>query len=235
MKAAQREANMVAPPAPSAARPESSRRKHKEQEEAAAVKVGELEAALKAAEAQSVMDKEAVQQAEAARDSIARQLITASQSVAYLKAEQARLHADLANAQATEAALVDSADGEHEALYYQLQEANQNASNLTYYVNVANQRVMQLEQQVCACDVCGVCWSRSPLCPARPLRPVALPLRKFRAHGKKHVGPQREWQAMDESNDPVDQWCVLRHQRRCAGRHAWLLTPVCVGTTGQGV
>ena len=30
----------------------------------------------------------------------------------------------------------------------QLQEANQNASNLTYYMNAANQRVMQLEQQV---------------------------------------------------------------------------------------
>jgi chromosome segregation ATPase len=145
MKAAQREANVAAAPAPAGARPESSRRK--EREEAAAAKVRELEAALKAAEAQAVIDKEAVQQAEAARDSIARQLITASQSVAYLKAEQARLHADLANAQATEAALVDSADGEHEALYYQLQEANQNASNLTYYMNLANQRVMQLEQQ----------------------------------------------------------------------------------------
>jgi hypothetical protein len=95
MKAAQREANVSAPPAP-ATRPESSRRKDKE---AAEAKLGELEAALKAAEAQAVMDKEAVQQAEAARDSIARQLITASPSVAYLKAEQARLHADLANAQ----------------------------------------------------------------------------------------------------------------------------------------
>jgi hypothetical protein len=37
--------------------------------------------------------------------------------------EQARLHAELVNAQSSEAALVDSADGETDAMYYQVSES----------------------------------------------------------------------------------------------------------------
>ena len=54
--------------------------------------MGELEAALRTAGVEREKDKEAVRRAEATRDGIARQLITASQSVALLKAEQVREH-----------------------------------------------------------------------------------------------------------------------------------------------
>jgi len=74
---------------------------------------------------------------------------------------------------------VDSADGEHEALYHQLQEANQNASNLTYYMNVANQRVMQLEQQVCMCAYVCVCVC---VCVYEEDNPCVLQPRHFAAH-----------------------------------------------------